>query len=392
MRVVPAVAFGAHITALAVIRAFGRAGVPIYAAGRSRAAIGRSRWYRAVPGEPLDDATRGERLAQALRAWPFERSVLFPCSDHWALALAELPEDVARAHVPVVARPDVVRVLVDKQRFARAAEAHGVPAPLVLTPDRFDAVPPEDVSRFFIKPVDSQRFSDLFGVKAIPIENRAQAAELLAQLAADNVDVLLQEMIPGPPTAHVFLDGYVDRGGTMRACLARRRLRMYPRPFGNSTLSITIPIAEVSAAAESLRRLFSGLGFTGLFDAEFKHDTRAGRFKIVAVNALDVCAMAYRDALGEPVATRTDYRVGRTWVHPVPDLSAWWGDRKRGDRAGGLPPRAWFTGPNTVFSWDDPWPALEELGRFLRLFNSALRDAAVPSQRSQARPNPRASA
>jgi hypothetical protein len=54
-------------------------------------------------------------------------------------------------------------------------------------------------------------------------------------------------------------------------------------------------------------------------------------------------------------------------VHPVPDLSAWWDGVKQGDRTGGFPARAWVTGPNTVCSWDDPWPVLDELGRLARI-------------------------
>jgi predicted ATP-grasp superfamily ATP-dependent carboligase len=374
------IVFGAHITALAVIRAFGRTGVPVYAAGRDRTTIARSRWYRPVPGEQIYETAGREPLANYLQALPFGRSVLFPCSDRWALALASLPDSVARFHVPVVAPADVVRVLVDKQLFARAAAAHGGPAPRVLAPDQLGDIDPDEVPHFFIKPRNSQLFSDRFGVKALQLGGPAHASEALSRLAADGIEVLLQELIPGPPTAHVFLDGYVDRTGTMRACLARRRLRMYPRPFGNSTLSVTIPCEEVAEAVESLRRLLSGMGYVGLFDAEFKLDARDGRFKILEVNArpwwqlelagasgLDVCTMAYRDALGEAVATRSTYHIGKTWVHPVPDLSAWWTGLKQGDRTGGFPVRSWFTGPNTVFSWDDPKPALEEIGRFFKV-------------------------
>ena len=192
----------------------------------------------------------------------------------------------------------------------------------------------------------------------------------------DGVEFLLQEYVPGPPTSHVFLDGYVDRSGAIRACLARRRLRMHPQMFGNSTLSVTIPLDEVGDAYASLRRLFEGVGFVGLFDAEFKQDARDGRFRILEVNArpwwqlalagasgLDVCTMAYLDALGEPLPRVEGYRLGTTWVHPVPDLQAWWSARRHRSRAGGLPLRAWFGGANAVFGWDDPKPALDELAR-----------------------------
>jgi len=376
----PAIVFGAYITGLAAIRAFGRAGVPVFVAGRDHTTLARSRWFRPAPGDPVDESTGVERLVAYLRSLPFERSVLFPCSDRWTTALASLPDECARAHTPIVASATVVRTLVDKLRFAHAARAHAVAAPRMYTPAEVASIGDDDLENFFIKPCHSQPFADRFGVKAFRIEGRGEAMERLASLRTAGFDVLLQEYIPGPPTAHLFLDGYVDRTGVMRACFARRRLRAYPREFGNSTLSVTIPLDEVAPAFEALCRLFEGLGYRGLFDAEFKHDARDGQFKILEVNprpwwqlelaaaaGLDVCTMAYRDALGEPIATASSYRIGRTWVHPVQDLTAWWNDRHSRERAGGFPLRAWLSGPNTVFSWDDPAPAIDEVVRFSRV-------------------------
>ena len=374
------IVFGAHITALAVIRAFGRARIPVFVAGRNRTTIKRSRWYQPVPVEDIDELADVAHLTRFLRRLPFERSVLFPCSDRWTLSLASLPAEVAAVHVPVAARAEVVRVLVDKQLFADATAAHGVPAPRVLRPAQLADIADDELHLFFIKPRNSQAFADRFGSKALQIHGRVQASQLLRELADAGIEVMLQEFIPGPPTGHVFLDGYVDRSGTMRACLARRRMRMYPRPFGNSTLSVTIAPADAAGAIDALKKLFGALGYVGLFDAEFKFDERDQRFKVLEVNArpwwqlelmaasgLDVCTMAYRDAIGETVATIADYRVGRTWVNPVPDLTAWWTGLNQGDRTGGFPMRAWFTGPNTICSWDDPLPAIDEIARFFRI-------------------------
>jgi predicted ATP-grasp superfamily ATP-dependent carboligase len=154
---------------------------------------------------------------------------------------------------------------------------------------------------------------------------------------------------------------------------------MYPTDLGNSTLSVTVPMSEVSDAADSLRRLLDGLRYVGLFDAEFKYDERDGRFKILEVNArpwwqlalskasgLDLMTMAYRDALGLPLAETEGYRVGRTWVHPVPDLRAWWSSRAGRKATAGLPLRAWCGEANAIFSWDDPMPAIGELVRVSR--------------------------
>ena len=379
---VPALVFGDGVTGLAVLRSLGRNGIPAYVAGSAIAMVGRSRWYRRAPGEALGESSDPERVVRYLRMLPFSRAVLIPCNDEWARAMAALPESAASSYPATVAPTRVLRVLVDKAAFAEVAGQLGIPTPRTIRvagPEALDALGKADPSDFFIKPRHSQPFSERFGVKAMRLSGRDEAASLLTRLAAEGQEVLLQEFIPGPPTGHVFLDGYVDRGGVMRACLARRRLRLYPPDFGNSTLSVTMPMEEAGDAVESLRRLLQGIGYVGLFDAEFVYDPRDRRFKILEVNArpwwqlelagasgLDLALMAYLDALGLPLPPASGYRVGRTWVHPLPDLRAWWAARSRGEVLGGFPVRSWFTGANALFAWDDPMPAGGELARIAR--------------------------
>ena len=273
---------------------------------------------------------------------------------------------------------ETLQVLVDKSLFAQAAIRLGVPAPRTLPVvgvETLDALEEAELPDFFLKPSDSQQFAKRFGVKGLQLTGRRQAEDLVRQMTVEGFELVLQEYIPGPATDHVFLDGYVDRSGVMRACLARRRLRMFPPHLGNSTLSVTMPLNEAGDAVESLHRLFGGMAFAGLFDAEFKYDARDGRFKILEVNArpwwqlglseacgLGLTVMAYRDALGLPLAPAARYPVGRAWVNPVPDLRAWWGRATNG-HAGGVPLRSWLGGANAVFSWDDPMPAVEALAR-----------------------------
>jgi D-aspartate ligase len=404
----PALVFGADVTGLAVVRALGRNRIPVYCAGDRTELVGRSRWYRRAPGEAIEETSDGERVAEYVRALPFPSSVLFPCSDEWAIALASLPASVSDCHPAPVAPPRVLRALIDKARFAAAAGEFDVPTPRTVRAagaGDLDALADADLSALFFKPTESQLFARRFGVKAMRARGRDEAIALLERVAEAGLEVLLQEYIPGPPTAHVFLDGYVDRAGEMRGCLARRRLRMNPPEFGNSTMSVTIPLSEVQPAFESLGRLLGGLGYTGLFDAEFKFDERDGLFKVLEVNArpwwqleiaaasgLDLCMMAYRDALGIAFAGGREYRIGRTWVHPLPDLRAWRAGRRAGEVAGPTPVRAFFDGANAIFAGDDPMPAVDELSRHLRGAVAAsaarLRARLRPPATPEAAPRP----
>jgi predicted ATP-grasp superfamily ATP-dependent carboligase len=140
----------------------------------------------------------------------------------------------------------------------------------------------------------------------------------------------------------------------------------------------------VEGAVDSLRRLFHTLGYRGLFDAEFMYDQRDQQFKLIEVNArpwwqleilhacgVDVVPMAYRDALGLPIRSIDEYRVGCTWVHPLPDVRSWWASRGRGP--GRFPLRYWMRDANAVYSRDDPGPALDELARALHTGAAAVR-------------------
>jgi len=211
------------------------------------------------------------------------------------------------------------------------------------------------------------------------IEGRLDAQGRLATAIGENFEMLLQEYIPGPPTSHYFIDGFVDRDGVCRARFARRRLRMSPPDFGNSTLMVSVPLDDVGQAAEVLDALFADIRYRGIFSAEFKRDERDGLFKLIEVNArpwwyvefaaqcgVNVCALALQDALGRPVGTISSYAVGRVCVYPYHDLSAARAERAAG-RLGALEwLRSWIGPYQPVFKWSDPIPAAREVAGMLR--------------------------
>ena len=108
----------------------------------------------------------------------------------------------------------------------------------------------------------------------------------------------------------------------------------------------------------------------GIFDAEFKYDERDGQYKIVEVNArpwwfvefatrcgVDLCGMAYQDALGLPVEPNHGYEVGRRCVYLLRDLATY----RATDRslAGLLRwARSVKGADEIIYCWDDPRPGI----------------------------------
>jgi predicted ATP-grasp superfamily ATP-dependent carboligase len=367
---VPPVVLGDGITALGVVRSLGRAGLEPMLASRSGDFAGRSRWVR---GRTLDLAESDDpaALLAGLRGAGVERGVLIPCSDLWSQAVSQV-QDAERERFPTSMPPvEAVELLVDKGLFAQTLDRFDVPHPTTIDASDVSDLDGVDLDGFFLKPRDSQRFSQLFRKKAIRFADRAEAVEGLQAMVDAGLTAVLQEYVPGPPTAHYFVDGFVDRTGVVRALFARRRIRMFPTDFGNSSMMVSVPLEEAAEAARSLERLFAGIGYRGTFSAEFKRDPRDGRFKLLEVNSrpwwyigfaahcgVDVSVMIYRDALGLPVESVTDYAVGERCVLLPQDFRAYRAIRKTDGLSFVSWVRSWLGATPSIFQRRDPLPAL----------------------------------
>ncbi len=378
---VPALVLGSGLTALGVIRTLRRAGIPAFIYDIRPGLEARSRWYRPAPLDTVP--ARPGVLADVLQSVAMERAVLIPCSDDWARQVSDASAEWSRRFPASIAPSEVIDTLVDKAHLADRLEALGVPHPFTLRvegPETLDSLPDHRLESAFLKPRDSQRFFARFGVKGIWISSREQAADRIAELQSAGFELLLQQYIPGPGSLHYFVDGFIDRNGALTGALARQRLRMYPSDFGNSSLMITVPPKEVDEALAALKLLLGDLGYRGIFSTEFKRDPRDGLFKLIEVNSrawwyveytarcgVDVCTMAYRDALGEPVPRSFEYEVDARLVYPYYDIHACREDPGVGGHPL-VPPgfRAWLGAQHPLFNWSDPWPAVPPLRMFAR--------------------------
>ena len=386
----PALIFGSGLTALGVLRSLGRLGVPTYSVCESRDLATKSRWYRPAP-EFQNRMPAPSELAPYLETLPFEKIVLIPCSDHWTRAIAELPPNLRHRHPASVASASTIEIMTDKWRFAEMLEREDLPRPKTIalySYEELSALPESSFENMFLKPIDSQKFSNLTGAKAFQLESRHHALAIMGQMERNGkhaFPILLQEYIPGSAASYFLVDGFVDRHGQTLGLIARRRHRMYPAPFGNSTFSETIALDQVKGAIDTLERIWSATKYCGVFDAEFKYDERDGQFKIVEINArpwwfvefasrcgVNLCHMSYRHALDLPVGPITSYPAGRRCSYLLYDFAAHCS----------LEPGLWgflrwirsvIGCDEIIYCWDDPGPALSlAVGMARRQFKRIL--------------------
>ena len=382
-RRLPAIVLGFDTTGLGALRSLQLAGIRTYVACKPGDLVTRSRWYAPTPGPTSWDGTLGSRGMDILRALPIEGAVLIPGADDAALWLADIPgSDLASRFPTSTSSRRTLEILQDKSQFKEYLAGIGIPHPRtfsIASGADIDAIPFEELDRVFIKPTNSQKFNQIVGAKGIWVTSRAEFHSLWDRLDAAGFKMMAQEYVPGASSDHYFVDGFRDRNGAMSGLFARRRLRIYPPDFGNSSYCESIPLAEVDGAVRCISDLLAGLNYRGIFSAEFKRDARNGEFKILEVNTrawwyvefaarcgVNVCRMAYEDACGEPVTNSTrDYPVGTGCVNLIGDMRTVFSQRAPTDSM----PKVfmqWCRAQWFVFSLRDPWPGLSLLGSLIR--------------------------
>lgn len=372
----PIIALGSGVTLAGVLNALRRRRLDVFALCPPTDFVRRSRWYRpletALPNPSPSD------LQALLETSEINSAVLLPCSDDWLRAVTSLPTSLG-GRFPSSTSPRCVDILTNKWRFAQLLEKFGIPRPrtqLISSREQCHALPDSLFEGAILKPLSSVDFACRHGVKGYLVESRREAAALIEQL---ELPIMLQEFIPGPPRSGYFLDGFRDRTGRTTALFGRRRLRMYPRKLGNSTLIESVPLRDLSNAIFPLEYLLERISYRGVFSAEFKFDERDRTFKLIEINArpwwyvefasrcgVDVCTMAYQDALGLPVSAIDRYEVGRRSVFALNDLRAW--REQPGNQSLWSFLKTWFGCDSAPFHWNDPMPALHYLRQTMAAF------------------------
>lgn len=374
---VPVLVLGGYVTVLGTLRCLARAGIPLHCITPMEGYVASSRHHRPPPpGRELLCDVNG--LADWLSACDLPEAVLMPCSDEWTRAVAELPADLSGRFPSSIAALPLLHRLLEKSELLGLLDEKGIDHPRTVVlrdPTALGWVAEEPGSTWFLKPSNSQAFRRRFGRKALRVNSLEEAVTRHAECVESGLLMVLQEYVPGPADRHYFVDGFIDRAGELKALLVRRRIRMFPLDFGDSSYIVSVEPEEAEPAVRACERLLVGSGYRGIFSAEFKHDPRDGRFRLLEVNArpwayvqfaatcgFNAPEMAYRDALGMEVPAVARYARGRTYQFLPNDLYAAMAARRNGGFSMAAWLRASLRAESALFTWDDPLPAVIEGG------------------------------
>jgi D-aspartate ligase len=309
-----------------------------------------------------------------------EPPILYYGRDWDLLLVSRERERLREAFRFAVADRELVEWLVDKARFQELAERLELPLPASrrLSPHAAD---PTDVDLQFpliAKPLTrrNETWKPIAGGgKAVEARTPAALRELWPRLAAAGVDVLVQELIPGPETRVESYHVYVDGRGEIAGEFTGRKIRTYPPAYGYST---AVEITDQADVAELGRDVVGRLGLRGVAKLDFKR-APDGRLRLLEVNprfnlwhhvgakaGVNLPALVYADLAGttRPPARRA--RAGVRWCYHRNDA--------RAAKAHGIPLARWLPWAlsceaKSAVAWDDPMPIVR--GSLARLSQRA---------------------
>ncbi len=360
---------------LSALRALVALGVPAIAVDHRRSALGlHARGVVPVlaPDPAVDETGYLEVLAEVARlAGP--RSVAFPTQD---IGLVLVAREAARLHGLALSGSgwDVIGPLLAKRAQIEAARRAGVPVPPTwFADDRAAAEHAAADLRYpaIVKPSVGIAFKAREGR---PVLEAGGPDELLAaweRAHAAGDDLLLQEVVPGGDDALWTVGSFTSGGGTvLSGTFSGRKLAQMPPRFGTCRVGEARWSDEAVALAQ---RLLETVGYDGVAQTEFKQDPRDGSFRLMELNTrlwqwhslarrcgVDLVAMAYRHALGEPVATAASgpRHDGKRWVPVVP---SWRSGRAHGESRLHLARQAAGVDEEPILSLRDPVPGMRLL-------------------------------
>jgi predicted ATP-grasp superfamily ATP-dependent carboligase len=362
---------------LGIARNLGRRGIPVYCVTSNPEELTCFSKYCAgyahIPDIESNPAVMHRFLTQ-FQSRVGDRGVLFPTSDNALLTMTQIRPQLSH-YVTYLPTQALVETMVLKSKFYQSLKQWDVPHPRTLLLDNANWSTKDlpAVYPIFIRPVQSLLFNQQFGKKGFVAQNAQELRTYLHLIQRYQLEVMLQEIIPGPTRTLYHLRGYFNHDSQPIVLLASQKLRQ-PTMFSDNTALVSIPLTELSGGVNMIVRYFQQIGYTGLFGADFKRDPRDGCVKLLEINARSqggnyfgvVCGAnhvlaAYRDSLGQRIQPVTKYRVGIYYFVMVQDLITLMKIAGRGQLVGQelvpfLKDRHW-----NVWSADDVTPFLKHV-------------------------------
>ncbi len=331
----PVVVVSGHTMALAVVRALGEVGVRVLVLHHDERDMAHaSRYVEAEARIPPPNTREAEFVAALLRHAPRPgRAVLVPSSDDALAAVSRHREALDRRYLVASPPWELARNFIEKRRTYELASRAGVPVPRTIpaaTDAEARAAARELGFPLLVKPSQSHLFFERYRRKMMVVSDERELTARLAEARAARLEVVLQEIVPGPDTEVVNYNAYAW-GGCSLVEFTARQLRKAPPRFGSPRAVVS---ERIEGVLEPGRRALHALGVEGFACSEFKRDPRDGRYKLLDVNGrpnlsgllavrsgINFPLLQYRHLAAGELPRSTPFQPGVYWVDVLRDAA-----------------------------------------------------------------------
>ncbi|ACB86428.1 ATP-grasp domain-containing protein [Natranaerobius thermophilus] len=324
---------------LSAIRSLGKEGIPVIAMDYDPLSYGFGSKYVSEQVLIPDINKEGEnKVVEFLKNFGkkfSEKPVLLPAADPYAIMISNSVDELEDYYLFPPLPKGLVSDLVNKHKLYKLAQKHGMPIPktfFVQGIEDLENIKNEMVYPCIVKPELSHEFVKKFRKKVFEVSNYRQLYEAVSSATDADLDVMIQEIIPGPDDHVYTYDAYFNRNAEPVKVFTNRKQRQFPIHFGASVFTESVFEPRIIQLGEDFLKK---IGYHGIVEIELKKDPRNGKFYMIEINprvtnfnnviltsGINLPAAQYYDMIGESLSQQINREEGLKFVYFYEDVKA----------------------------------------------------------------------
>ena len=294
---VPAIVLGCHKIGLGIIRALGERGIPVIGAYYNDLDMGYVSKYVKEKFKITDPNINENVFLEELNkiSNKYKGAVLFASDDTTLLSVSKNKKVLTNLFFIEAPEWETTNKFIDKQYTYSLAHKIGVLAPKTFLPNNLEEANQMVKQLEFpclLKPTVGHLFYNTFKKKMLFIDSPDQLVEAYKMIGDFNIQMMLQEFIPGDDTHGVNYNSFFVNGSPIVE-FTSEKVRLSPPRTGFPRVIISKYIDKI---IEPGRKMLSALNYEGFSCMEFKKDSRFGHYVLMEING--------RQNLSTPLAVK----------------------------------------------------------------------------------------
>ncbi len=263
--------------------------------------------------------------------------VLFITSDDFLIYISKHQVELKKHYLFNIPSEKLIEQISNKYEQYKLVSKTNVSLPFTLKISNISDIEralKENKYPVFVKALDVNKWREVIGgtIKGFVIDNKDELDSKLKLLLDKGLEIIVQEIIPGPDNKHYKYCFYSDKKGAINLEFTLQKIRQNPIHYGVGASVESIKYEELLIEG---RKLVKSISYNGIGSAEFKYDYRDGKLKLIELNPRywqqnslpTACGMNfpltdYLMVTGQNTNSQKDFIEGIKWINIYADFSS----------------------------------------------------------------------